>query len=198
VKIIIVGATGTLGKAVSAELAKRHDIVKASLNKGDVKLDMTSFASIESMFKQVGKFDALICTAGAGHFGPFAEMKEEHFYTGIKSKLMGQINLVLAGRNFINDNGSFTLTSGILSEDPIRGGAGLSFINGAINSFTISAAIELPRGIRINAVSPGLVEDSAGMSPYFPGHVLVPMHKVVSAYVKSVEGGITGQGIRVY
>ena len=197
-KIIIVGASGTLGKAVAAELAKRHDIVTASPNKGDVKLDMTSLASIESLFKQVGKFDALVCTAGVGHFGPFAEMKEEHFYTGIKSKMMGQINLVLAGRNFINDNGSFTLTSGILAEDPIRGGAGLSFINGAVNSFVISAAVELPRGIRINSVSPGLVEDSAQMSSYFPGHELVPMHRVASAYVKSVEGAITGQVIKVY
>ncbi|MBL7994034.1 short chain dehydrogenase [bacterium] len=197
-KIIIVGASGTLGKAVSAELAKRHDIITASPNMGDVKLDMTSYASVESLFKQVEKFDALVCTAGVGHFGPFAEMKEEHFYTGIKSKMMGQINLVLAGKRFINDNGSFTLTSGILAEDPIRGGAGLSFINGAINSFAIAAAIELPRGIRINSVSPGLVEDSAHMSSYFPGHELVPMNRVVSAYVKSVEGAITGQVIKVY
>lgn len=197
-KIILVGGTGTIGKAISSELGKRHDLIKASPNTGDVKLDMTSYASIEAMFKHIGKFDALVCTAGAGHFGPLAEMKEEHFYTGIKSKLMGQINLVLSGTNYVSDSGSFTLTSGILSEDPIRGGAGLGFLNGAINSFAVSAAIELPRGIRINAVSPGLVEDSAGMSPYFPGHVLVPMQRLVSAYVKSVEGGITGQVIKVY
>ncbi len=111
---------------------------------------------------------------------------------------MGQINLVMIGKDFINDNGSFTLTSGILSKEPIRNGAGISFVNGAVNSFVISASVELQKGIRINAVSPGLVADShAKLGAAFPGHLPVSMEHVAQGYVKSVEGASTGQVIEV-
>jgi len=197
-KIIIVGATGTIGKKVATELGNRHEIVSAASKSGDVRLDITSFSSILEMLRKIGKFDALISTTGSAYFGPFDIMKEEDFYKGIRSKMMGQINLVMAGKDFINDGGSFTLTSGILWRDPIRNGAGLSFVNGALNSFALSAAIELPRAIRINIVSPGLVEDSAdALGAAFPGHVPVTMEKVVAGYVKSVEGFNTGQVIEV-
>lgn len=197
-KIIIVGASGTIGKQLVNELSKRHDVIRASRH-GDVSVDITSRESIESMFKQVGSFDALVSATGSGHFGPFDTMTEDDFYKGIRSKLMGQINLVMVGKDYINDAGSFTLISGILAEDPIRNGAGLSFINGALNSFGVSAAIELKRGIRLNIVSPGLVEDSEGdLGSAFPGHLPVSMKQVVYGYLKSVEGGITGQVIRIF
>jgi NAD(P)-dependent dehydrogenase (short-subunit alcohol dehydrogenase family) len=183
-----------LEKKITEELGKRHKIVKASLNRGDIKVDITSAQSIEELYRKVKPFDAVVCTAGGAHFGPFETMTEEDFYKGIRNKMMGQINLVRIGKEYINDTGSFTLISGILFRDPIRNGVGLSFINGAINSFVISAAIELMRGIRINVVSPGLVEDSADrLGPAFPGHIPTPMHRVVAAYVKSVEGSVTGQ-----
>jgi NAD(P)-dependent dehydrogenase (short-subunit alcohol dehydrogenase family) len=197
-KIIIVGATGTIGKKVTAELSKRHEIIKAASKSGDVKVDITSSQSIREMYKHIGKADAVICTTGNGYFGPFDTMTEEDFYIGIRSKMMGQINLVMIGKEYINDNGSFTLTSGILYKDPVRGGVGLSVVNGALHSFVIGAAIELKRGVRLNVVSPGLVEDSAdALGSAFPGHIPATMVNVVTGYLKSVEGFGTGQVIDV-
>ncbi|MNS41699.1 short chain dehydrogenase [compost metagenome] len=198
-KIIIVGATGTIGKVVTDELKKRHEVISVGSKSGDFQVDITSSTAIQNLFKQTGKFDALISTTGSAFFGPFNELTEEKMNDSIKSKLMGQVNLVLEGRKFINPNGSFTLTSGILSEDPIKMGAALSLVNGAINSFVIGAAVEMENGVRINAVSPGVVENSRDYyGQYFPGHVPVAMDRVVAGYVKSVEGAITGQVIKIY
>jgi NAD(P)-dependent dehydrogenase (short-subunit alcohol dehydrogenase family) len=195
-KIILIGSNGTIGSHVAEELEKRHEVIRASANKGPLKVNITSASSIRSMYKFVGKFDAVICTAGTAYFGPFHTMKEKDFYTGIKSKLMGQVNLVMLGKNKISEGGSFTLTTGILYRDPVRQGAALSMVNNAVHGFVLGASIELKKGARINAVSPGLVEDSAGqLGAFFPGHVPVPMWKVVQAYVKSVEGFGTGQVI---
>jgi NAD(P)-dependent dehydrogenase (short-subunit alcohol dehydrogenase family) len=164
-KIIIVGATGTIGKKVLAAFDSEHEVIGAGSKSGDIRLDITSPGSIESFYKEVGPFDALISTTGSGHFGPLQKMTDKDFMVGITSKLMGQVNLVLIGQHFINPRGSFTLTSGILSEEPVVAGANLSTVNGAINAFVIGAAIELGNGVRINAVSPGVVEDSPS---YFP------------------------------
>ncbi len=198
-RILIVGANGTLGKRISEELSKRNEIIKAGRNSGEVRVDIESRESIENMFKQVKNIDACVLTAGSAHFGSLQSMTEENVYTGIKSKLMGQINTVLIGQNYINVNGSFTLTSGILGDDPVKFSSAFSLVNGGLNSFVIAAARELTKGIRINIVSPGLVEDSAEqLGEFYPGHIPVEMKKVVSAYVKSVEGCGTGEIIRVY
>ena len=198
-KIVIVGATGTIGKAVTAELEKRHDIIKVGSKSGDIQMDMTSNESIREMYKKVGAFDALVVTAGGASMKPLEELKEEDFYVGIKSKLMGQINLVLEGKELINKNGSFTLISGILADDPIKGSVALGFVNGALNSFVKSAAHELKKGIRLNVVSPGLVEDSAEeLGSFFPGHTPVSMKRVTDGFVKSVEGIKTAEIIKVY
>jgi NAD(P)-dependent dehydrogenase (short-subunit alcohol dehydrogenase family) len=197
-RIIVVGSTGTIGSHVAAELEKRHEVIRASANKGPLKVNITSPSSIRSMYKFVGKFDAVVCTAGTAYFGPFHSMKEKDLYTGIKSKLMGQVNLVMLGKNKISEGGSFTLTTGILHRDPVREGTALSMVNNAVHGFVVGASIELKRGVRINAVSPGLVEDSAGqLGAYFPGHIPVPMWRVVQGYVKSIEGFGTGKIIEV-
>ncbi len=197
-KIVVVGATGTIGKAVVAALQPRHEIVTVGNRGGTHQVDITDAQSIRALFQKIGRFDALIGAVGKVHFGEFAKMTEKEYDIGIRHKLMGQVNLVLIGRDFANDGGSFTLTSGVLSHDPIRYGAGASLVNGAIDSFVIAAAIELPQGLRINAVSPGLLEESVGsFGPYFPGHELVPGRRVANAFVKSVEGHLTGQVFRV-
>jgi len=197
-KILIVGASGTVGKFVAGALAERHEIVKAGSKSGDVQVDIKDPGSIRAMFEKLGKLDAVISTAGKVHFGEFAKMTEAEIGIGLKDKLMGQVNLVLIGRDHVNDGGSFTLTSGVLSHDPIRFGVGASLVNGAIDAFVRAAAIELPRGIRINSISPGvLVESLPSYGPYFLGHDAVPGKRVANAYVKSVEGLLTGQIIEV-
>jgi NAD(P)-dependent dehydrogenase (short-subunit alcohol dehydrogenase family) len=197
-KIIIVGATGTIGKHVTAAFEKEHQVLKVGLNSGDIQLDISSPEAIERFYEQVGAFDALVSTTGNGHFGPLTSMKYADFMKGIDSKLMGQVNLVLTGQHYINPKGSFTLTSGILSEDPIVLGANLSAVNGALDAFVRAAAIELENGVRINSISPGVVEDSPGYFPYFPGHAPVTMERVTQAYIKSVLGAQTGQAFRVF
>lgn len=193
-RIIIVGATGTIGKAVTAELSQRHEIISVGRTQGDLQVDMTQASSIEQMFKQIGDFDALISTAGNVHFGSLSEMGAKEYQVGLNDKLMGQVNLVLLGMKHIQDSGSFTLTSGILSHDPIRFGSSASMVNGAINSFVKSAAIEMPRRLRINVVSPTvLTESMPNYGPYFYGFESVPANRVALAYSKSVEGAQTGQ-----
>lgn len=196
-KILIIGATGTIGKHVTAALQKDHEVIKAGSKSSDIRIDISSAESIENFYKQVGKFDALICTAGDAHIGPLASMTEADFRIGANSKLMGQVNLVLMGQHYINPKGSFTLTSGALADDPIPMGANVSAMNGAINGFVKGTAIELENGVRINAVGPDIVEESTAYFPYFPGHVPVTMSRVAQAYVKSVLGGQTGQIYKV-
>jgi NAD(P)-dependent dehydrogenase (short-subunit alcohol dehydrogenase family) len=197
-KIIIIGATGTIGKHVTKALEKEHQVIKVGLKSGDLQLDISSPEAIERFYEQVGAFDALVSTTGNGHFGPLTSMKYADFMKGIDSKLMGQVNLVLTGQHYINPKGSFTLTSGILSEDPIVLGANLSAVNGALDAFVRSAAIELENGVRINSISPGVVEDSPVYFPYFPGHAPVTMERVTQAYIRSVLGAQTGQTFRVF
>jgi NAD(P)-dependent dehydrogenase (short-subunit alcohol dehydrogenase family) len=197
-KIVIVGATGTVGKTAVGALQDRHEIVKVGKRGGDLHVDIADTDSIRALFKKIGAFDALVSTAGKVHFGEFENMTENEFAVGLKNKLMGQVNLVLIGRDYINDGGSFTLTSGVLSHDPIRLGVSASLVNGGLEAFALAAAIELPRGLRINVVSPGvLVESLPVYGEYFRGHEAVPGSRVGNAYVKSVEGRLTGQVIRV-
>ena len=196
-KIIIVGATGTIGKHVVNALEKDHEILKVGSKSGDLQMDMTSPDSIREMFEKAGLFDALVSTAGEVHFGPLTEMKDPDFRVTVNSKLMGQVNLILIGQHYINPKGSFTLTSGSVGEDPIVLGASGSAMNAAIEGFVRGAAIELKQGVRINAVGPDVVEESPDYFPFFPGHIPVTMHRVAQAYVKSVSGAQTGQVYRV-
>ena len=192
-KIIIVGGTGTIGKAIVKELAARHTIITVGNTHGDFQVDIRDTQSIEALYRSVGSFDALIAATGEVHFGPLTEFTEAQYHIGINSKLMGQVNLVLLGLKHINEGGSFTLTSGILSHDPIRLGSSAAMVNGAIDSFVKSAAIELPRQLRINAVSPTVLSESMdSYGPYFRGFESVPASRVALAYSKSVEGAQTG------
>jgi NAD(P)-dependent dehydrogenase (short-subunit alcohol dehydrogenase family) len=197
-RIVLVGASGTIGQAVVNELGGRHEIVTAGSKSGDVRLDLTDAGSIRAALAKVVPFDALVSTAGKVKFAPLQDMTEADYAIGLKDKLMGQVNLVLVGREFIADGGSFTLTSGVLTHDPVRFGSSASMVNGAIEAFVRAAAIELPRGLRINAVSPGvLVESLPAFGPFFRGHEAVPGPRVALAYAKSVEGARSGQVFEV-
>jgi NAD(P)-dependent dehydrogenase (short-subunit alcohol dehydrogenase family) len=198
-KIVLVGAAGTLGQAVAAELGSRHDIVRVGKTRGDLQADMATIESVRKLFAAVGAFDAVVSTAGHVHFGPMDAMGPAEYAVGLADKLMGQVNLVLGGREFIADGGSFTLTSGILTDDPIRYGSSASMVNGALEAFARAAAIELPRGLRINVVSPTLLTESLPQyGAYFRGFATVPAARAALAYAKSVEGAQTGQVYRVF
>lgn len=198
-KILIVGASGTIGQAVVNELAQRHAVIRVGRSQGDDTVDIDDRASIEALFERIGKLDAIVSTTGNVTFAPLLDMTPEQLAVGLNSKLMGQVNLALIGQKYLNDGGSITLVSGILSADPIRFGASASMVNGAIDAFVRAAAIELPRGLRINSVSPNVVQESMpGYAPYFRGFQAVPAARVALAFSKSVEGAQTGQVYTVY
>jgi NAD(P)-dependent dehydrogenase (short-subunit alcohol dehydrogenase family) len=197
-KILLIGASGTVGSAIAQELGQRHEIVRIGRNSGEERVDISDSASIRKLFERIGRFDALICAAGNVKFAPLADMTESDFALGLQDKLMGQVNLLLIGREFANDGASFTFTTGILSHDPIRSGGSAALVNGAIDAFVRAAAIELPRGIRVNSVSPNVLVEAMGTyAPYFRGFKPVPAADVALAYAKSVEGLQTGQTYRV-
>jgi len=198
-EILIIGGEGTIGKKVCHHFSKKHEVIIAGRNSGDVKVDIANSKSIEDMFESVGNVDAVICIAGEAKWAAFDSMTEEDFYFGLKSKLMGQVNLVRIGQDYLNAGGSFTLTTGILADHPVVLTTSAAMVNGGIHSFVKAVSLELTDGVRINAVSSGLVEDSAQKyEGYFPGHNPIPMKKVINGYVKSVEGKGTGQIIRIY
>jgi NAD(P)-dependent dehydrogenase (short-subunit alcohol dehydrogenase family) len=196
-KIFLVGAGGAIGRAVAAELGQRHEIVTGGRSSGDVRIDIADVASVRKSFERIGKVDAVACAAGNVHFGPLESMTPEAFDLGLRDKLMGQVNLVLVGREFVDPGASYTLIAGTLSHDPIRNGSSASMVNGAIESFVRAAAIELPNA-RINAVSPTVLEESmATYGPAFRGFEPVPAKRVALAFSRSIEGGQTGQIYRV-
>lgn len=198
-KVLVVGATGTVGQAVVAELSKRHDIIAASRSSTTHAVDVGSRASIEALFQKIGKVDAIVATVGEVHFGPLTEMTGEQFRVGLNSKLMGQVELSLIGQRYLNDGGSITLTSGILSEQPIRLGANATAVNRAVEGFAVGAAIELPRGLRINVVSATVLQESLpSYGPFFIGFEAAPAARVALAYARSVDGAQTGQVYQVW
>ena len=198
-KIIVVGGNGTIGKKVSRHLSQKHEVLIAGRRSADIKVDIADSQSIESMFKSIGAVDAVACIAGEAKWAAFETLSEQDYHIGLNSKLMGQVNLVRVGLNHINPGGSFTLTTGILADHPVALTASAAMVNGGIHSFVRAASLELPNGIRINAVSSGLVEDAVETyEAYFPGHNPIPMKKVINGYVKSIEGKGTGEVIRMY
>ncbi|MBC1754608.1 short chain dehydrogenase [Listeria seeligeri] len=198
-KILLIGASGTLGSAVKERLEKKADVITAGRHSGDVTVDITSVDSIKKMYTQVGKVDAIVSATGSATFSPLTELTPEKNAVTISSKLGGQINLVLLGINSLNDNGSFTLTTGIMMEDPIVQGASAAMANGAVTAFAKSAAIEMPRGLRINTVSPNVLEESWDrLEAFFQGFNPVPAERVARAFEKSVFGAQTGESYKVY
>jgi NAD(P)-dependent dehydrogenase (short-subunit alcohol dehydrogenase family) len=195
-KIVIIGSTGIIGQAVVDALSGNHNIVKVGNRGGDLQVDISSTESIKNLYDTVGNFDAVVSAAGQAKFGALAELTDEDYSLGLNHKLMGQINLVRLGMGYINDSGSFTLTSGLLAREPMPGSAAISPVNAGLNGFTRAAALEMPRGIRINVVSPIWVKETmeklgmdtaGGMSA----------EDTARAYVESVESSRNGEVLDV-
>lgn len=198
-KVMVIGASGTVGKAVVEQLGQRHDIVAVGSRSGAYQADIADIAQVKALFAKVGKVDAVVVAAGALHFAPLASFKPEDFQVGLNSKLMGQVNVAMVAQEYLNDGGSITLTSGIVAEQPIRNGASASMVNSAIEGFARGAAIELPRGLRINVVSPTVLQESIGSyGPFFIGFEPAPATRVALSYARSVDGAQTGQVYRAW
>jgi NAD(P)-dependent dehydrogenase (short-subunit alcohol dehydrogenase family) len=190
-RILIVGATGTIGSEVAKALGGVHEIVAASHRSGELTVDIAEPASIRALYDRVGEVDAVVSVAGQARFKPLAELGDEDFDFSLRNKLLGQVNLVRLGWDHVRDGGSFTLTSGVLSRAPMPGSAAVSLVNAGIEGFVRAAALEAPRGIRVNVVSPPWVDETLaayGMKGV-PG---LPAAEVAKTYVRSVTGDETG------
>ncbi|MGB5872796.1 MAG: short chain dehydrogenase [Bacteroidota bacterium] len=191
-KVVVVGATGTIGKAVVKALAPRHEVVPVTHQSGANRLDLADQKSIITTIRAIGRVDAIINVAGLAKFGSLQELTDADFQLSLRNKLMGQVNLVRAAFEQVADNGSITLTSGALGRSPMPGSAAISLVNAGIEGFVRAAALEMPRGIRINTVSPGWVTETLkalGMDPAGG----TPSDVVAGAYLQSLEGGQTGR-----
>lgn len=191
-KILVIGATGTIGSAVVQALESRHEVLRASLTRSAFTVDLADPESIRRLYTKVGRVDAVVGAAGQAAFGPLADLSDADFSLGLTSKLMGQVNLVRFGLDALPAGGSFTLMTGILGRHPRPGGAAISLVNSGLEGFVRGAALDLPRGLRINAVAPGWVRETLiamKMDPA-PG---VPVVQVAQTYLKAIEGSMTGQ-----
>ena len=191
-KILVIGATGTIGSAVAKALEARHEVLLASHAQSALAVDLADPESIRRLYAKVGGVDAVVSAAGQANFRPLLALSDADFTVGLTNKLMGQVNLVRFGVELLADGGSFTLTTGILSRQPMLGGAAISMVNAGLEGFVRAAALELPRGLRLNAVAPGWVRETLVAMKMDPSPGL-PAAQVARAYLRAVEGSMTGQ-----
>lgn len=198
-RILAIGGSGTIGKRLNAALQPKHELTLVGRSSHPIRVDITSAASIENMYRGLPAQDAVVCVAASGALDNFQTLTETELLDNMKGKFFGQANLVLIGQRYLNDGGSFTLTSGIFAERAAKGVTGGGVVSGALHSFVLSAALELQRGLRINVVSPTMAEDSVEtFGDQFAGWPVVSMQELTQHYVDCVEGKQTGQIIRAY
>jgi NAD(P)-dependent dehydrogenase (short-subunit alcohol dehydrogenase family) len=189
-RVIVVGATGTIGSAV-VEALGRHEVIRVGSSSGDLRADISRPESIRELFAKTGPVDAVVSCAGSARFRPLEELSDDDFAFSLANKLMGQVNLVRLGMEHVRDGGSFTLTSGVLSQVPIPGSAAISVVNAGVEAFARAAALEAPRGIRVNAVSPPYVSETLEQMGQDPTGGL-PAAVVARAYLSSLTDEING------
>lgn len=194
-RILLVGATGTIGTGIAKALEGRHDVIAASRNSG-IHVDIEDPESIRNMYREAGTLDAIISATGSAVFKPFDQLTDEDFAFSAKDKLLGNVNLVRYGFGSLRDGGSITLTSGTLAQQPGPGGAAYSLVNAGLEGFVRAAALEAPRGIRVNVVSPGWLSETLSALGQDPSRG-IPARDVAPFFVKAVEGRDTGRVIVV-
>lgn len=198
-KVMVIGASGTVGRGITDELSRDCEIIRVGKTQGDLHVDMTDEASVKTLFEHSGSVDGVIIAAGEVHFGPLGEMTSAQFNTGLQNKLLGQARLVLIGQHYLKPGGSFTLTTGILTQHPVRAGLNATVVNAALEGFVMAAANELTNGLRINAVSPTVLTEALdSYGPFFPGFESVSASRVALAYRRSLMGVETGKVYRVW
>ena len=190
-KLLVIGGTGTIGAAVVHALEARHEVRSASHTRSALRVDLANPDSIKQLYASVGPLDGVICAAGDSVFRPLLALSDADFALCLTNKLMSQVNLVRLGVEMLADGGSFTLTTGILSRQPMPGSAAISMVNAGLEGFVRAAALELPRGLRINAVAPGWVRETLVAMKMDP-EIGMPAAQVAETYVRAVEGSATG------
>jgi NAD(P)-dependent dehydrogenase (short-subunit alcohol dehydrogenase family) len=190
-RVLVIGGSGTIGEAVVKAL-HGHEVLSAHRGRGDLRVDITSADSIRQMFAQAGRVDAVVSCAGGGAWKPLDQLSDDDFEMSLHYKLMGQVNLVRYGAEHVADGGSITLTSGVLSQEPSPGSAAISLVNAGLEGFARAAALEVPRGIRVNVVSPPWVSETLQAMGMDPGGGM-PAAEVARAYVDAVTGAHNGQ-----
>jgi NAD(P)-dependent dehydrogenase (short-subunit alcohol dehydrogenase family) len=192
-KILLIGATGTIGSAVGRALEPRHTVVRVSRH-STPSVDITRHATIGTLFEAVTGIEAVVCCAGGGAWKPLAQLTDQDFETSLHDKLMGQVHVIRAALQHVTDRGSITVTSGVLARQPMQGSAAISLVNAGLEGFVRAAALEAPRGIRVNVVSPPWVSETLTKLGQDPAGGL-PADVVARAYVSAVEGSQTGATI---
>lgn len=190
-RILVVGASGTIGRAIVAALSDGNEVISASLRSADVKVDISDPASIRQMYQALHRLDAVVCAAGQAKFAPLDQLSDADFRYCLDNKLMGQVNLVRFGFQHVNDGGSLTVTTGALAQSPMPGSAAISLVNAGLEGFVRAAALEAPRKIRVNAVSPPWVAETLLALKMDPSQGL-PAATVAQAYMRCVTGSSTG------
>ena len=191
-KILLVGSTGLIGRYVEQALAEHGEVIGVSRSTS-ISVDVNDPQSISSMYQRVGRVDAVASCIGKVAFKSITELTYDDYLRGLTDKVMGQVELVRQGINYLHDGGSLTLMTGILGRRPILTGTVASLANGAIEAFTKAASIEMPRGIRINTVSPSVLVEATSYHPYFEGFHQVRADDVAQAYVAAITGAMTGE-----
>jgi NAD(P)-dependent dehydrogenase (short-subunit alcohol dehydrogenase family) len=192
-KVVVIGATGTIGTEIVKLLRQKHEVVSVSRSAGDHLADITDKGSLEKAFRTIGKMDAIVSAAGGAAFKPLAALTDADFERSLHDKLMGQVNIVRVGAQHILPGGSITLTSGVLAQEPMAGAAAISLVNAGLEGFARSAALELAGDkVRLNVVSPPWIRETLVALKMDPSSGL-PAAEVARAYARSVEGGFTGQ-----
>lgn len=190
-KVMVIGASGVIGSAVAAALESNgHEVVRAS-RRGPLAVDMADPASIEAALASTPGLDAVVCCAASGRLAPLMSAPDEEFTAGLRAKLLGQVTMVRRALHHLRDGGSITLTSGVFDQ-PTPGGAFSALVNAGLEAFVEAAAIEMPPGLRVNAVSPGWVSETLEAMGE-DGTRGTPASEVARAYLQAIEGAAQGQ-----
>jgi NAD(P)-dependent dehydrogenase (short-subunit alcohol dehydrogenase family) len=190
-RVLVIGSTGLLGSEVVKALRGRADVVEASSSRASLKVDIADPASLRRLFEKVGPVDGIACTAGMARFVPWARATDEDWAHGVANKLLGQVNVVRIGAPSVREGGAITLTTGVLAQQPMPGGAIFTTVNAAIEGFAHAAAVELGTRVRVNVVSPGWITETLralGMDE----SIGLSAAQAAQSYVRQIESGASG------